>query len=449
MNDEVRCSIQPHFARLMKWPIKFILFFLLSANTQLHGQQLAEIDVLHYDAEIEPDILKKSIQGRVTINFNVLGIDKKIAFDCGDLSIETVHTKGEQLAFEVKNNKLSIDVRRIDGKDHEITIEYHGSPTRGINFFPGEEEVYTVFSTSQWLVCKDQPGDKATLTMKITYPSDLKAVGSGEIKKQTRLTNNKTITEWSLSQPFPTYVYGFAIGPYNDFVDSSDKLTLRYLSADYTSSELAQIFAETRHIIQFFTERSGVSYPGKVYSQVLGEGNVSQEMAGFTVIRLNYGKQVLGNSSEINLSAHELAHQWWGNGVTCLNWNHFWLNEGFAVFMSSAFKEFRFGRELYLKDIASYRDAYDAVVKKGLDKPLTFPNWINPSIDDRTLVYYKGAYVLHTLREQLGEKAFWDGVRQYTSTNFGKSVTSKDLQQVMEKISGQDLSTFFAKWIDP
>jgi aminopeptidase N len=284
--------------------------------------------------------------------------------------------------------------------------------------------------------------------MKITFPSHLKAVGSGEIKKQTRLNENKTIIEWSLSEAFPTYTYGFAIGPYNEFVDSSEDLTLRYLSTEYTTSELQQIFADTRSMIQFFEERSGVPYSAKVYTQILGQGNVSQEMAGFTVMRLNYGKQVLANASEINLSAHELAHQWWGNKVTCLNWNHFWLNEGFAVFMSSAYKESKYGREHYRSDIATYHDAYEAVVKKGLDKPLTFLNWLNPTADDRTLVYYKGAYVLHLLREQVGEKIFWEGVRQYTSTYFGKSATAEDLRNVMEEVSGQDLGPFFSKWIE-
>ena len=283
--------------------------------------------------------------------------------------------------------------------------------------------------------------------MRITCPSNLKVVASGEMEKTTS-KGNKTVFEYRQSKAFPTYTFGFAAGPYNEFRDSTGNLELRYLSSAYTSAELSRIFVETKSMIQFFEERSGVTYPGKSYTQVLGEGNVSQEMAGFTVMRLNYGKQVLANASEINLAAHELAHQWWGNSVTCVNWNHFWLNEGFAVFMSSAFKEFRFGRDHYLKDISTYHDAYDAVVKKGLDKPLIFQNWLNPTSDDRTLVYYKGAYVIHLLREQLGEKAFWEGIKQYTSTYFGKSVTSKDLQQVMEKVSGQDLSPFFSRWID-
>ena len=432
---------------------RLLFSFFLVINSPIYGQhvnQSAETDVLHYSADIEPDILQKTIHGRVTIAFNIVSSGKKISFDCGDLVIEKIQIQEKDIPFSVSDNKLSLEVDDIpkEQQPYEIDIQYHGSPTRGINFFPGLEQVYTVFSTSHWLVCKDDPDDRATLSIRITCPSNLKVVASGEMET-TSSKGNKTVLEYRQSKAFPTYIFGFAAGPYNEFKDSIRHLELRYLSSAYTSVELSRIFAETKSMIQFFEERSGVTYPGESYTQVLGEGNVSQEMAGFTVMRLSYGKQVLANASEINLAAHELAHQWWGNNVTCVNWNHFWLNEGFAVFMSAAFKEFRFGRDHYLKDIETYHDAYEAVVKKGLDKPLTFPNWLNPSTDDRTLVYYKGAYVLHLLREQLGEKAFWEGLKQYTSTYFGKSVTSKDLRQVMEKVSGQDLSPFFSRWIDP
>jgi len=433
--------------------VKQILFLLLIINTSLNGQdatQPAETDVLNYSCDIEPDITRKTVHGRVTITFNIVSAGTKLSFDCGNLVIESVQIKGKEIPINVKGNKMSIQVSDIPKAEqpYEVDIQYHGSPTRGINFFTELEQVYTVFSTSQWVVCKDSPDDKATLSMRITCPSHLKVVGTGELAKKTTLKENKIIFEWSQPTAFPTYTFGFAVGPYNEFIDSKGALELRYLSSAYSSAELMQIFAETKSMIQFFEERSGVSYPGKSYTQVLGEGNVSQEMAGFTVIRLNYGKQVLESPSDINLAGHELAHQWWGNSVTCLNWNHFWLNEGFAVFMSSAFKEFRFGRDLYLKDISVYKDAYQAVVKKGVDKPLIFQNWINPTSDDRTLVYYKGAYSLHLLREQLGEKAFWDGVKKYTTTYFGKSVVSRDLRQVMEDVSGQDLGPFFATWID-
>jgi aminopeptidase N len=147
------------------------------------------------------------------------------------------------------------------------------------------------------------------------------------------------------------------------------------------------------------------------------------------------------------LGAHELAHQWWGNMVTCRNWNHFWLNEGIATFMAAAYKEHRFGREEYLREIESNRVAYQKVHDLGKDRSLVFPDWLNPTAEDRTLVYDKGAYVLHLLRGELGERAFWAGIQLYTRKYFGKSVTTPDFQKMMEQASGKDLTHFFSKWI--
>ena len=161
----------------------------------------------------------------------------------------------------------------------------------------------------------------------------------------------------------------------------------------------------------------------------------------------SYGRAVLTGEGSVSLGAHELAHQWWGNMVTCRDWTHFWLNEGFATFMAAAYDERRFGQAQYLKDIDGVRRRYETVRDAGHDKPLVFPNWNRPTADDRTLVYQKGAYVLHLLREQLGEQAFWGGIRDYTRTHFGKSVTTVDFQKAMEQSSGRDLSKFFSAWV--
>jgi aminopeptidase N len=115
--------------------------------------------------------------------------------------------------------------------------------------------------------------------------------------------------------------------------------------------------------------------------------------------------------------------------------------------MAAAYKEHRFGREEYLREIEANRASYQKVRDAGKDRSLVFPNWLNPSADDRTLVYDKGAYVIHLLREELGERDFWAGIRQYTRMYFGKSVMTPDFQKAMEAASGKNLTDFFSKWV--
>jgi len=133
--------------------------------------------------------------------------------------------------------------------------------------------------------------------------------------------------------------------------------------------------------------------------------------------------------------------------VTCYAWTEFWLNEGFATYMAAAYREHRFGRETYLKDVASMKARYEEVRARGNDRPLIFPSWDRPTADDRTVVYQKGAYVLHELREHVGDAAFWAGIRRYTIDHFGTSVTTADLHTAMEQASGMNLRAFFDRWV--
>lgn len=170
-------------------------------------------------------------------------------------------------------------------------------------------------------------------------------------------------------------------------------------------------------------------------------------MAGLSIFSEEYGRAVLADASAVGLIAHELAHQWWGNMVTCHAWTEFWLNEGFATYMAAAYREHRFGRDTYLNDVASMKARYEQVRERGHDRALVFPAWDRPTTDDRTLVYQKGAYVLHQLRELLGDAAFWAGMRRYTTAHFGRSVTTADFRVAMEEASGQDLRAFFDRWV--
>jgi len=245
----------------------------------------------------------------------------------------------------------------------------------------------------------------------------------------------------------PTYTFGFAAGRFSEFTHEQRGIEFRYLGEQLSSGDLGRAFRDTPDMMAFFEERAGVGYQGPSYQQVLVANTIGQEAGGFALLSDAYGRNLLEQPESILLSAHELAHQWWGNLVTCRDWNHFWLNEGFATFMAAAYDEHRYGRAAYLRDIERSRARYVEVVKAGHDRSLVFPSWDRPTADDRTVVYQKGAYVLHQLRETLGDRAFWKGIRDYTKTNAGRSVTTADFQRTMEDSSGHSLSAFFAKWV--
>ena len=418
---------------------------LASAATENHTNQ---IDVLHYSVTLEPDIPGKSVKGTVSIRLSARSNNLNWAeFDCGDLTIDSVRLAGAPLKFSTmaRRLKVSLPAGSKASTSREIEINYHGKPRWGIRFFPDRDQVYTVFSTSQWLVCIDDPADKATLTFKLVLPATLTPIANGNFVSQRDLPNQKRISEWRQEHPIPTYIFGFAAGPFHVVKEKKGKVELRYLATNYSADEVRRIFRDTADMLDFFESRAGVPYADRMYTQVLAAGGVEQEMSSFTALKEAYGKQLLANEQDLWLGAHEFAHQWWGNMVTCRDWNHFWLNEGIATFMAAAYIEHRFGRAKYLREIEEYRNSYEKVRSAGKDKSLVFPDWLHPTSEDRTLVYDKGAYVLHLLREEMGERKFWNGLRNFTRRHFGKSVVTTDFVAAMEEANGQSLEKFFAE----
>lgn len=408
------------------------------------------IDVLHYKVRLDPDLADKTLHGRVVITF-VVGTSevKAVEFDAGELHIDTVRANGATLEFEKvgKHVRVRLPEPVRAGTRRQIEIAYHGAPRFGLEFHPERGELYTIFSTSQWMVCIDAPEERATLELAVALPAGLNAVGNGALVSKTPLGDGRELHRWQQDQPVPSFIYGFAAGRYAEAFEYSDGVALRYLSTDLRPAQLRRIFADTGDMVRFFGERAGIPYRGR-YTQVLVAQTIGQELAGFALMSEAHGRRVLEDPSEQALIAHEVAHQWWGNMVTSRSWNHFWLNEGFANFMAAAYLQHRFGEARYREQVEGWKHRLDQLRAAGADHALVYASWDSPSADDRAVVYQKGAYVLHLLREELGEPGFWDGIRAYTRANYASSVTTADLRRAMEQASGRDLSAFFAKWVE-
>lgn len=408
-------------------------------------------DVESYDVVIAPDLTDKSITGKVLVRFNSLSENlSEITLNAGFLEIDSVQEKLVKLQFEKKENLLKIQFAKALKKSEmrEIEIVYHGAPKYGINFFPEQNQAYTIFSTSQWMPCVDSPDDRAAFRLNLITPKNVKTVANGEMIDERELTNGKIISRWEQKNAVSTYLFGFAFGEFQELNVKEKQKTFRYLyDKSFSAEDIGKIFVDTKEMLRFYEKKADVKYPYKTYTQVLTAGNAQQEVDGFTLMTAKYGRDVLKDEKDLWLGAHEFAHQWWGNMVTNRDWTHFWLNEGFANFMTAAYFEHRFGRTEYLSEIERYKTSYEKVRDAGFDKSLIFPNWNKPTREDRRLVYDKGAYVLHLLRLELGERLFWKGFREYTRKHWGKSVETKDFQNSMEKASGKKLSKFFDKWV--
>lgn len=328
------------------------------------------------------------------------------------------------------------------GRRATLRVAYHGTPRRGLTF--DGASVYTSYSASEWMFCAlDRPGDKATLTLALTLPRGFRSIGSGGLRVSSAGTRERHT--WRETRPYSSYLFGFAAGRFATWSPSPRTL---HASAAADADELASVFPDTPDMVRFFEERAGVPLPHRSYAQLLVRGDEAQESAAFSVLGGETMAPVLDGPDGDWAPAHELAHQWWGNLVTCATWRDFWLNEGVTVFMSAAWKERRWGRAAYDRELEAARARVAVAREAGFDGPLDFSGKY-PSLRVRRAIQYgKGALFMDRLRTALGEQAFWTALRAYTRAHAGGTVTTADFRRAFEASSRRDLSAVFAGWVE-
>ncbi len=426
---------------------------LLSSTAQAQREAPAAAcgagyQVRGYDARLEVSPAERSLTGDVSIDLeSCTQALTAVELEAKDMVVARV-TEGERaLAFTLDSGALHVRLPAParQGERRVLRVRYTARPTRGMRF--GPDFVYTVFHTGHWLVSNPDPADKATLALQVTLPAGLGAVSGGEEVARTTLPDGRMRYTWRETRPFSSYLFGFAAGRLTGREARAGATRLRYAGQGFTPAQLDTVFAATEPALRFFEGVSGVPYPGGGYAQVLLPGAPPQELGGMSLLDTAYGRSVLQDPREDYLVVHELAHTWWGNLVTAAKWSDFWLNEGITTFMVAAYKERRWGRDEYERELQIARGRYERALAQGSTRPVVFTGVRSSAEAGGPITYSGGALVMHLLRGQVGEKAFWDGIGAYTRAGAATGlVSTDDLRRAMEGASGKELGWFFDRW---
>ena len=389
-------------------------------------------DVQHYILRVSFNRSKKMVFGDTTVQLKPLkGRLTEVELDAADLHFQSVviEPEGRLLKYRTKGEKVYVVLDKAYSLDDLISLrfKYSATPKKGIYFIEEKNEKGRVISPAQiwthgepdeahhWFPSFDFPSDKATSEEIITVQKGETVIGNGELLGQKEDSDGTETFHYKMSVPHSTYLTSFIVGKYVKVSEKYRDIPLAYYVYPGRQSVVKQAYGKTKDVLRVFEGLTGINYPYNKYDQTIvsdftmgGMENITATTMADTEIFMAYHD--FGKGPVEDLVSHETAHSWFGNLVTCKNWAELWLNEGLATFMEAAFQEKVYGRDSYIRKIMSDADTFladDVVNPKRNGLFNRNADDINALFERPATTYDKGGVVVHMLREEIGDEAFW------------------------------------------
>jgi aminopeptidase N len=434
---------------------KFLFFFLLLAPFT-YAQ---DVDVLHYQFALDLNDDNDTVVGKAEIKF----INKT----AGTVQLDLVQTgndgKGMQVLrverdnhtesypFSHENNKIILPViKGTPGDTLLFRIFYKGIPKDGLIISKNKFGERTFFADNwpnrarHWIPCIDRPDDKASFEFMVTAPAPYTVVANGWKKEEKILANGKKYTYWKEAIALPTKVMAIGAARFatKTFADSPENLPVSAWVYPRDSAKGFYDYALAPQILTFFSAYIApfpFSKLANVQSTTIFGG---MENASCIFYAEN---SITGDRGSEALMAHEIAHQWFGNAASEKSFAHLWLSEGFATYLTHLYFEKHYGKEVLKERLQEDR-------RLVIDHARTTSRPVVDSTEDLMSLlnansYQKGGWVLHMLRQEVGDSAFRKIIQTYYHQYKESNAETKDFQAVAEKVSGKDLKWFFDQWL--
>ena len=423
-----------------------------------------DYDLQHSKIALRFQPEQKKVIGEVTHSLTLLrdGLDT-VWFDSVGLQIESVRINKSAAKFSSTDKKLVVTLPKgaKAGAKFDVDIKYQGTPTKGLYFIVPDKdypnrplEIWTQGEsedTRYYLPTYDYPNDRLTTETILTVPASWQTVSNGKLIGVSDASEGMKTWTWRESLPSSTYLITVVAGEFVEVKDSWRNIPVTYYAPKDRGDRLNPSYSRTPAMIELFSKKLGVDYPWEKYSQAMVDEFVAGGMENSsattnTADSLRHPKLVPEyEQNQDPLISHELGHQWFGDLVTTKDWGDIWLNEGFATFMETVWSEAHFGKDT--ADYDRWEEARQWFAYHSLyDKPIVRYDFEESEEFDGN-AYGKGGWVLYMLRRQLGEDAFYAGLKHYLEVNRGKNVMTSDLTKAIEEATRTNVDPFFAQWI--
>jgi aminopeptidase N len=425
-----------------------------------HEAESRAFDAEHYRLTLTVDPESRSIVGSCALRIRAEEETRALELDLVGLTVSEVITpRGHHLPFKQDSDGLKIDLleRAEIGELVEVEISYGGSPKKGL-WFAGDAGGAPTHLFTQgecedsrwWFPCFDLPADRATSELIVTMPLSWRSVAAGELMSSSS-TDESYTEHWQMTTPHPAYLTTLVAGDLTVEKSEWEGVPLWFLAPKKFAEWMPASFDETDEILSCFSELTGLKYPYSKYSQACVEGFPvgGMENISATTLTCETLSDARGNKDEESwgLVAHEAAHQWFGDLLTCETWPHIWLNEGFATYFTLLYAEESRGVDDFRVRVRDTQESYIEADQGFSRRPTVWDRYVDPiDLFFGGQAYPGGASRLHLLRFVLGDEDFFAGIQRYVAVHKNSGVTTEEFQRVMEDVSGQDLESFFQQW---
>ncbi|WP_420601923.1 M1 family metallopeptidase [Flagellimonas sp.] len=412
------------------------------------------MDFTHIKAEIIPVSKEKEIRGSGTFSFQLLKKTDSIFLDAHDMTFFDVRLNGKPLKFKNNGRKFGFKAPKKTGK-YSLSLTYIAKPKQTVYFLGwddeihGNEQIWTQGQgkyTSHWLPSFDDMTEKVEFDLHFRVDKSYQVMSNGKLKRKSLGLDGENVWHFNMQQPMSSYLVGFAIGDFDrKTVKSTSGISIELYFEPKDSLKVEPTYRYSKEIFDFLENEIGVPYPWQNYKQVPVHDFLyaGMENTGATIFSNTFvvDSTAFIDKNFVNVNAHEMAHQWFGNLVTEESGKHHWLHEGFATYYAYLAEKDIFGEDYFYWRLLETAWALDNFSGTGNGEALT-----DSSAGSLTF-YEKGAWALVMLRERVGDSNFKQGIQNYLTKYAYQNVTISDFMWEMEKASGMKLMDFEETWL--
>ncbi len=421
-----------------------------------------KIDVLNLKLDVIPDFVHHTVKGTATLRAKPIGkpLDQ-LTLDGVNLTVSRLTSTEPVADYQVTETGIEINFKKsiAPGKEFQIEITYSAEPRKGLYFrtprngYPrSETHLWTQgepHEARHWFPCYDYPNEKFTSEIICHVPRGMTVLSNGKQISDKADATGLVAYHWRQSKPHVNYLITLVAGHFKKVEDKYKDIPLTFWTTPEDINEAQNSFRYTKNMMEFFEKEIGVPYPWDQYGQVCVHGFMWGGMENTSLTTLTRRTLFQSDTETIQSSdglvAHELAHQWFGDFVTCKDWSQLWLNEGFATFYDALWHGHFFGPDEM--NYQMYHNARGVLNQTNESRGMIWRHYGEATEMFNYLAYPKGSWILHMLRSQLGEDLYRRCIKTYLERHAFGIVETANLRSVIEELSGRSWDRFFDQWV--